>query len=557
MLKRLRRGLALLFLALVAVAAFNGLTFQKKANNRHLPPYYKKGVFHLHSVFSDGRGDVEAICRDAGDLNLDFVILTDHGEPNLQSSTATAWKHDTLLIGASEFSLHSGHLAAVGYRVPGYVFPPEAQEAIDEVDRDGGVTFISHPFDRRIPWTDWRVRGFTGIEILSLYQMAKKNLLYGLTLFPLQYLLSPDYALTALISYPRQEMETWDRFNREGTYYGIYALDSHAKLALGKKASLHFPSYGATFRILNIYVKVDRELERDAWAAAATIIAALRRGDFFSVIESLAAANGFESYYQETGGRRVEMGGAALAPGGSLVLKTPFAFATDIVVMRDGEPYRTIEDNTRREIRVPLSRPGVYRSEVMLHSGRLRHLPWIMTNPVFVARAAGKKREADMAAPRLILQKGGGYFQVEKNDRSRASVLPDPEAQPPVTRFSFQLRKEPPPEVNFWTALARREEQDLSVYRGFAFEARGDRPLRFWLQFRTRDGDRESAFQHSFLVGEEWRRITIPFARFHRLYGADAPPNLAQVSAFFILVDNGNSFDGAEGVLNLRSFGCY
>ena len=34
-------------------------------NNRPLPSFYKKGVFHLHSTFSDGLGTVAEICRDA------------------------------------------------------------------------------------------------------------------------------------------------------------------------------------------------------------------------------------------------------------------------------------------------------------------------------------------------------------------------------------------------------------------------------------------------------------------------------------------------------------
>ena len=90
-------------------------------------------------------------------------------------------------------------------------------------------------------------------------------------------------------------------------------MDSHAKLQISKKDQLRFPSYEATFRILNVYVKVENELEKDPRSAAATIIAALRRGNFFSVIESLAAANGFENYYLEKDGRRVEMGGDAQA----------------------------------------------------------------------------------------------------------------------------------------------------------------------------------------------------------------------------------------------------
>lgn len=552
-MKKFFKALFFVFAVFLAIMAYKSLSFQKKTNSHPLPANYKKGVFHLHSTFSDGLGNTEAIMRAAQSQTLDFVILTDHGRPNLRASAATAWFRDTLLIGASEFSLHCGHLAAAGYRIPGYIFPPEAQEAIAEVDRDGGVTFIAHPLDRRIPWSDWQARGFTGIEILSLYQMAKKNLLVGMTLFPLRYLFNADYALTSLITYPQEEMRIWDRFAREGNYFGIYALDSHAKLQLGKKSSLHFPSYEATFRILNIYVKVERELAGDAHAAAAAIIAAIRRGNFFNVIESLAPANGFENYYLEKDGRRVDMGGDAKAAAGTLVFKMPFNFATDIVIKKDGELFKTIRANTQQELSIAVSRAGVYRAEVSLASGLFKKLPWIMTNPIFIARPALEKAAPEDVAA-IFPAEGENYFQVEKNSRSSAAIRWDaPGAGTPITAFAFTLQREAPDQADFWVALAHRQKIAGNEYHGFVFETRGSGPMRCWLQFRTGSGQAESAFQHSFPVDGQWRKITIPFAKFHRLYGQASVP--AEVQAFFFLIDNGNAFPGAHGEILFRRIG--
>jgi hypothetical protein len=126
----------------------------------------------------------------------------------------------------------------------------------------------------------------------------------------------------------------------------------------------------------------------------------------------------------------------------------------------------------------------------------------------------------------------------------------------PLTRFAFTLRREAAA-VDYWAALVRRENLDFSGRQGFVFEARGSRRMRFWLQFRTRIDGAESAFQHSFLVDREWRRIVIPFDRFQHLYGRDGPPSLGSVSAFYILIDNGNSFSGAAGELSLRPIGLF
>jgi hypothetical protein len=549
MLKKLFKAVLFLIAVLLAIMAYKSLSFQKKINSHPLPAYYKKGVYHLHSTFSDGLGNTEAIVRAAQSQKLDFVILTDHGRPNLRASAATSWIRDTLLIGASEFSLNEGHLVAAGYRIPGYIFPPEAQEAITEVGRDGGVTFIAHPLDRRISWSDWQARGFTGIEILSLYQMAKKNLLVGMTLLPLRYLLNADYALTSLISYPEEELRIWDRFAREGRYFGIYALDSHAKLQIGKKSSLHFPSYEATFRILNIYVKVERELAKDAHAAAAAIIAAIRCGNFFNVIESLAPANGFENYYLEKDGRQVDMGGDAKAAAGTLVFKMPFNFATDIVIKKDGEIFRTIRANTRQELSIPVSRAGVYRAEISLASGPFKKLPWIMTNPIFIALPALEKTKPENVAA-ILPAEGEDYFQVEKNNRSSAASRWDARGEgSPITACAFTLQREAPDQADFWVALAHRQKIAGAGFHGFVFETRGSGPMRFWLQFR------EAAYQHSFPVDGQWRKITIPFAKFHRLYGQASAPD--ELNAFFFLIDNGNAFPGAHGEIFFRRIGLY
>jgi hypothetical protein len=555
--KKLLKALLSLLALLLAAVAFSSLSFRQQTNGRPMPAAYKKGAFHLHSAFSDGSGGVGEIGREARLSHLDFVFLTDHGRPNRRSSAATDWTDGVLLIGASEFSLNEGHLAAAGYRVPDYIFPPEAGEAIAEVNRDRGMTFISHPLDRKIPWTDWRVRDFSGIELLSLYQLAKKNIPYLTTLFPLRYLFNPDYALTSLISYPETETRLWDRFNREGNYLGIYALDSHAKLQIGNKFSLPFPSYGATFRILNIYVKVARPFEKDPLAAAAAVIAAMRRGDFFNVIESLAPANGFENIYREADGRLVDMGGDARNPGGALIFKLPFTFPIDIVIKKDGAVFRTFRANTSPELSVPITAAGVYRSEIRLASGRFRSLPWIMTNPIFVATPKSDKKppQATVGTPLAVDE---NFFQVEKNNRSGAvlrRVLP-PDG-PPVTALSFTLEREAPEKKDFWVALAHRQKLAAAGFRGFVFEARADAAMRFWLQFRSAAGRGEAAYQHSFLATDQWQEFVIPFAAFRQLYGRAAAPDPSGISSFFFLIDNGNAFSGTQGEIFFRQIGLY
>jgi len=164
-----------IFLLLNTVPAF---FYQPEINRNPLPSFYKKGVYHIHSTFSDGNGTIDQIARAAASLNYDFMILTDHGRPNVDAATSTAWKtfnngkggkNDVLVLGGTELSSIAGHLAASGFEVPGYLFPVEPQEEIDDIRHLNGISFLAHPFDDKVPWTDWRVKGFTGLEIYSSY----------------------------------------------------------------------------------------------------------------------------------------------------------------------------------------------------------------------------------------------------------------------------------------------------------------------------------------------------------------------------------------------------
>ncbi|MCP4152369.1 MAG: hypothetical protein GY757_31820, partial [bacterium] len=378
----------LVIVVLVLVAIFPALFYKKSVNDTPLPPYYKKGAYHMHSVFSDGKGTIEEITAAGAsvDSGLDFLILTDHGEPNRKSSNATAYKNNVLLIGGSEFSLNCGHLAAVGYKLPDYIFPPEPQEAIDEVTGDGGVCFISHPFDDHIPWSDWDVNGFTGLEVLSSYSAARKISFLRLLAFPFQYTVDSKYALTGALNFPHENLEKWHALNLNSrfSYYGIYALDTHAKLPITSNFQLNFPTYQSMFEILTVYVNVDKVQDKDPIHAKASIISALRKGRFFNVIESIAAANGFEAYFTEPTGNRVEMGGFSGSANGKLSILTPFPFDTDVVIKKDGKLFKRFAGNKKDRLEIVISDSGSYIIEVYVPDNTFSELPWILSNPFFI-----------------------------------------------------------------------------------------------------------------------------------------------------------------------------
>jgi len=568
-----KKILKYVFIFLVVLLVLNILPsffYRVEVNKNPLQSFYKKGVYHMHSVFSDGKGTIDEITNAAAALNLDFVILTDHGRPNIQSSMSTSWKNNVLLVGGSELSLHSGHLAVMGYKMPDYIFPPEPQEAINEIDNDKGVSFISHPFDNKVPWTDWDIQGFTGLEVLSSYSAARRAGILKILIFPLKYLIDSKYALLNTMQYPTVNIKKWDSLNSGAKtshrYYGIYALDAHAKLPITKKIQLNFPTYKSMFEIMTVYVKVDHALEKNAHEAASTIVSSLREGNFFNVIEGIAPANGFDvSIEKFCGGPG---GGFSKEPPGrrrqKLELLMPFDFETDVVVLKDGEVYQRIENNQKKKLEIEMKEPGVYRVEVYVPGNTFDHLPWIMTNPFFVGVRTPLPPSLPVKEKEVVLKRPlpdkNDSFKVEKNSRSQGAVTYESSGEDEeITCFSFKLVKESTEDRNFWSVMALRKRLNFSAYKGFVFEAKSDKKRRFWVEFRTGRKESEIWYRHSFLVDVEWKRYYIPFKKFHLTYGdkEQKEPELAKVTSIFFSINNANAYAGTGGTIFLKNSGLY
>jgi len=566
-IKKILKYMLLVIVILIVITIFPVISYKKEINKSPLPPEYKKGVYHMHSIFSDGMGTIDDITKAAASMDLDFVIITDHGRPNRKASGATSYSNGILLIGGSEFSLHSGHLACLGYKLPDYIFPPEPQEAIDEINTDNAVSFISHPFDGKIPWTDWNVHGFTGIEVLSCYSSARKISYFKLAQFPLQYLLNSNYALTSTLEYPQENIKKWNALNREkGTgVYGIYALDAHAKLPITEKRHLNFPSYESMFEILRVYVNIDTPLDADANRAAGTIISSLRNGNFFNVIEAIAPANGFRAYFVDKSGRRVEMGSGSTGTEGKLNIHLPFNFETDIIVRRDGDTFEHVTNNREKELEIDVKGPGFYVIEVYVSDHKFDTLPWILTNPFFVgsrdtgasasSTPAGETKEVDV---RRLLGCEKGFFIVEKNPGSVGELgYGETGGGELVTSLRFKLSRDSRSGRDFWSALAVRKRLDFSGSEGICFRARSDRKRRFWVEFRTGEQGNEVWYRHSFLAEEEWKRFVVPFEKFHVIFGEKKVPDLSGISSFFFSINNAGAYEGASGVMDLKDIGLY
>ncbi|MFV2072769.1 MAG: PHP domain-containing protein [Thermoanaerobaculales bacterium] len=551
----LKKLVIFLVLLLLVITFSPALRFRALGNRNPLPASFSKGVFHVHSAFSDGKGDLEEITAAAAAEKLDFVVLTDHGRPNLEAASATRSANGVTVIGGSELSLEGGHLAAGGFSVPTYRYPPEPQEAIDEVSRDRGISFISHPFYGAIPWTDWSVKDFTGIELINAHTSASRPRFGRLVLVP-RFFFRPKFALLTTLEYPKVSVAAWEELNRTGRYSGVFALDAHSRVSVGFGRYVNLPNYSQMFALLTVYVKHGEALGEDAETVAASVVASMRAGSFFNCIEAIAPANGFDAVFESGSGERVEMGGVSTGHSGRLVIHLPFEFVTDVVVRRNGDMFREFPRNKEPNLVVPISDAGVYRVEIFARASIFDDLPWIISNPFFLDTAQAR-REAPAPAVREVLASGTDFFHVEADPSSMGALVeaPNGEEQPGIA-FRYALPEEPVTR-DYFAAMVNREARSFVGFDGLTLRVRSPERVRFWLMFRTENDGVETWFRRSFAADHEWSTVSIPFEEFRVHSGEVRSPDLEAIVSTFISIDNQIAYPGASGMLSISDFGLF
>ena len=324
------------------------------------------GALHVHTNASpDADGEFEDAVEDANEQALDYLVITDHGTLKHLREGRQGQHGPTLVLIGMEISLPVGHYLALNVAQEIDPTGRSAQQVIDAVAAQGGLGFIAHPHFSKHPWTDWSVRGFTGVEALSVAHdfidgRWERVAWWGaISASPVAY--------HALLRRPDQALETWDRLLAAGApVTGIGSTDAHEFHLLGTK----YASYRVMFQLGRTYLLIPSEtLTADA------IYDALRRGHAY--IASAVLGDPRDVTFMADDGRAVRgvMGDAVqLTPGLRLSVHAPST--AELALIKDGSVFATTRDHTWQ---VPVTEPGIYRLEVSL-DGR----PWILTNPIYV-----------------------------------------------------------------------------------------------------------------------------------------------------------------------------
>ncbi len=333
-------------------------------------PHYTDyvGVIHIHTVYSDGAGTFEEIARLANAQQLDYVVVTDHNTLQPLRDRKQGWYGTTLVLVGMEISTSGGHYLAMNVTQEIDRSHLTTQQIIDEVNRQGGLGFIAHPFFKKRRWTDWTVTGFTGIEGYNVAHDAIDENRLRLALWTLTAPVEPFYL--SILDRPYDPLGKWDAMiAQHGRVVGIGASDAHEVRVLGLK----FAPYEIMFRLSRTHVLVASSALTDA-----DVYEALRRGHAYFSIELVADAKGF-SFQAEDGHRVLGIMGDEVPLQAGLALTASLPAPGQMTLMKNGHAVGT---KTDQHWEIPVSEPGVYRLEVSRHEK-----PWIFSNPIYVRTA--------------------------------------------------------------------------------------------------------------------------------------------------------------------------
>lgn len=345
--------------------AFGASTCRARVTPAPTAPDELRGVWHVHTTRSDGRGTLADVVRAAREAGAAFVVIADH---NVLTPREQGWRDGVLVVEATELSTRLGHVVALGLDRPLSV-EERADDPLGTVAARGGHAVVAHPLHPRrpfrglgqdLPWTGFEVFSNDSAWYQALAGWAWDRILLAALELPWD----GGRAVLDLAGSPDPELARFDAERRAGGGAGrrvlLCSADAHG-----------YPGYRPAFEAVTMHVPVrpTGDGARDARAVAA----ALLDGSATCVL----SARGSVSRLRFQGGPD---------PALEVELPAPAADAT-LRLVRDGAVVadRSLPLHAGRT-RVPLRplcagscAPGEYRLEL-----RRAGAPWIFTNPAAI-----------------------------------------------------------------------------------------------------------------------------------------------------------------------------
>lgn len=340
------------------------------------------GVAHVHSLFSDGTGEIPEIAKFAEESGLDFLLITDHNTLRGLKEGYEKWYGKTLCLIGCEINdrENKNHYLAFGIN-ESYSTRLSAKDYVRKVKESGGIGFLAHPHEKRnhmkehppYPWVDWSIEDFDGLEIWNHMSEWMENLTeqnkYTSFLHPLRSIVAP----------PPETLKLWDELNLKRKVVGIGGVDAHAhKQNLFGFFEVEIFPYKVLFKSIHIHLLLPNPLVRGnsrvkIAKSKAAIYEALAHGRSFIANDYHANSEGFQ-FFAKAGKRKYQMGEVVnFSENITLFITLPVQNG-EIRIIRNGKEI-AVFNSDRAEFEV--TKTGVYRVEVYY-----LNKAWIFSNHI-------------------------------------------------------------------------------------------------------------------------------------------------------------------------------
>jgi hypothetical protein len=378
---------------------------------------------------------------------------------------------------------------------------------VEDVRRLGGFGIAAHPDSPKaaLRWTDTSAP-IDGIEWINADSEWRDESRAALVRAGVEYFFRPAPALALLLDRP-STLDRWDALLRQRRVLAFGAADAHggpgsriedqSRTFLG---TVGIPSYEASFRELGLQVVLAAPLTGDGGSDARALYGAVRRGDFYTVINALASPG-----LLDAAGSRVA------GPSGASVNVIKAGACRRVEVALDGAPGEPrvpwIVGNARCDS--PAAAPATIAESAPLPAGsRIPPFPW--------------RIEKD-AASRAVLRTG-------QYDATLEYTLAEGERGSQFVAMATDLQGSP--------------------FRAIELRLAADRPARVSVQLRDGSGRR---WAHSYYVDPDGSQVHVPVEALRPVDGGAGPPDASKMTSLLLVVDLTNASPGRAGWLRVLS----
>ena len=326
----------------------------------------KVGCIHMHSVYSDGSGNIEDIINTGISVGLDYLMFTDHFTLKPIEDGYEGWNDSLLTLFGYEHNDTNDENHYMLFDID-KVMPKDytAEEYVETAAKKGALGIIAHPDEIRshlvsyppYPWTDFDLDGFDSIEIWN--QMS--HWMEGLTRW--NKIWRWMHPRSSMITPTDRILEKWDELNLQRRISGIGGVDAHQfiyKLPIGIKVKI-FP-YKVLFKTIRTHLLFYEPLNPGDHVVDCKnrFINAIRSARCFISNYKLGDAYGFR-FWAEANGKQYNMGQTIKVPEEGVNLQVILPADAVIRFVYNGKRGGRVSGNSASRI---VKEPGVYRVEV-------------------------------------------------------------------------------------------------------------------------------------------------------------------------------------------------